>query len=212
MYGHYFNFYLFILTCLFASEIVSFQPFKMNDDPLRKRVGFLPREERKGFIPHLKRVVQSVHRHRVDGADHLQHAVEVVELLEHLQHLDDARQHGHPLVQVHRLDDAPAPHKPDARRQLQLTERGLANWTLKSPWEGRGRSGLSPRGTHFSNHSVRLVVWRIIRSRLGELFSLSSLVQTLPTSSDGRTALRRGLKVIGYILHSTSLLVETPTT
>lgn len=108
----------------------------MNDDHLRKHVSFLQGrwkkkkgggEDRKGFIPHLKRVVQSVHRHRVDGADHLQHAVEVVELLEHLQHLDDARQHGHPLVQVHRLDDAPVPHKPDARRQLRLIERGLAN-------------------------------------------------------------------------------------
>lgn len=45
--------------------------------------------------------------------------------------------------------------------------------------------------THFSNHSVRLVVWRIMRSRLGEFFSLSSLVQTLPTSSDGLTALQK---------------------
>lgn len=34
-------------------------------------------------------------------------------------------------------------------------------------------------------------MWRIMRSRLGEFFSLSSLVQTLPTSSDGLTALRR---------------------
>lgn len=43
--------------------------------------------------------------------------------------------------------------------------------------------------TYFSNHSVRLVVCRIIVSRLGEWISLSSLVQTLPTSSDGCTAL-----------------------
>lgn len=55
-------------------------------------------------------MVQSVDRDRVDGADHLQHAVEVVELLEHLQDLDDARQHGHSLLQVHRLYDAPASH------------------------------------------------------------------------------------------------------
>lgn len=34
-------------------------------------------------------------------------------------------------------------------------------------------------------------MWRIMRSKLGEFFSLSSLVQTLPTSSDGLTALRR---------------------
>lgn len=46
--------------------------------------------------------------------------------------------------------------------------------------------------TYFSNHSVRLVVWRIMRSKLGEFFSLSSLVQTLPTSSDGLTALPGG--------------------
>ncbi len=43
--------------------------------------------------------------------------------------------------------------------------------------------------THFSNHRVRLVVCLIILSRFGEFFSLSSFVQTLPTSSDGRTAL-----------------------
>lgn len=34
-------------------------------------------------------------------------------------------------------------------------------------------------------------MWRIMRSKLGEFSSLSSLVQTLPTSSDGLTALRR---------------------
>ena len=53
------------------------------------------------------------------------------------------------------------------------------------------RGGLGAAGTHFSNHSVRLVVWRIMRSRLGEFFSLSSLVHTLPTSSEGLTALGR---------------------
>lgn len=35
-------------------------------------------------------------------------------------------------------------------------------------------------------------MWRIMRSKLGEFFSLSSLVQTLPTSSDGLTALPGG--------------------
>lgn len=44
--------------------------------------------------------------------------------------------------------------------------------------------------TYFSNQRVRLVVWRIIRRRLGEFSSLSSFVHTLPTSSDGWTALR----------------------
>lgn len=43
---------------------------------------------------------------------------------------------------------------------------------------------------YFSNHKVRLVVWRIILSRFGEWISLSSLVQTLPTTSDGCTALQ----------------------
>lgn len=38
---------------------------------------------------HLEGVVQPVHGDRVDGADHLQDAVEVVELLENLQDLDD---------------------------------------------------------------------------------------------------------------------------
>lgn len=40
-------------------------------------------------------------------------------------------------------------------------------------------------------------MWRIMRSKFGEFFSLSSLVQTLPTSSDGRTALRRERDVYG---------------
>lgn len=44
--------------------------------------------------------------------------------------------------------------------------------------------------TYFSNHRVRLVVCRIIFRRLGELISLSSFVHTLPTNSDGCTALK----------------------
>lgn len=40
-------------------------------------------------------------------------------------------------------------------------------------------------------------MWRIMRSKLGELFSLSSLVQTLPTSSDGLTALKKGAEFEG---------------
>lgn len=43
--------------------------------------------------------------------------------------------------------------------------------------------------THFSNHRVRFVVWRIIFRRFGEFSSLSSFVHTLPTSSEGCTAL-----------------------
>ena len=43
--------------------------------------------------------------------------------------------------------------------------------------------------TYFSNQRVRFVVWRIIFNRFGELISLSSLVHTLPTSSEGCTAL-----------------------
>lgn len=47
---------------------------------------------------------------------------------------------------------------------------------------------------YFSNHSVRFVVCRIILRRLGELISLSSFVHTLPTSSDGCTALQTDKK------------------
>lgn len=48
--------------------------------------------------------------------------------------------------------------------------------------------------TYFSNHKVRLVVCLIILRRLGELISLSSFVHTLPTSSDGCTALKKKKK------------------
>lgn len=44
--------------------------------------------------------------------------------------------------------------------------------------------------TYFSNQSVRFVVWRIIFNKFGEFISLSSLVHTLPTSSEGWTFLR----------------------
>lgn len=125
-------------------------------------------------------MVEPVDRDRVDGTDNLQHSVKVVELLENLQNLYDPRHHGHPLLQVHRLDNTP---ENDQQTQLQLCfppSQGNQLWiSCLIPW------------THFSNHSVRLVVWRIMRSKLGEFFSLSSLVQTLPTSSDGRTALWR---------------------
>ena len=56
---------------------------------------------------YLKRVVQTVHRGGVHGADNLQHAIEVVELLEDLQDLDDASHHRHPLLQVVCLHYAP---------------------------------------------------------------------------------------------------------
>lgn len=81
-------------------------------------------------------MVQPVHRHRVDGADHLQHAVEVVELLEDLEDLDDPRQHGHSLVQVHRLNDAPGPQQ-QTHRHLSL----CATHTLdckSQEWEEEG--------------------------------------------------------------------------
>ncbi len=68
-------------------------------------------------VTHLKSVVESVDWDRVDGTDDLQHAVEVVELLENLQNLYDPRQHGHPLLKVHRLYDTPANTK---RAQLQI--------------------------------------------------------------------------------------------
>lgn len=56
---------------------------------------------------------------------------------------------------------------------------------------------------YFSNHSVRLVVWRIILRRFGEWSSLSSLVQTLPTNSDGCTALHTGETVNTKLSHIT---------
>lgn len=65
-------------------------------------------------------MVQPVHWDRVDGADHLQHAVEVVELLEHLQDLDDPRQHGHPLLQIHGLHDTPESARACARLHVEL--------------------------------------------------------------------------------------------
>ena len=52
-------------------------------------------------------MVEPVDGYRVDGAHHLQNAVEVVELLEDLQDLDDASHHRHPLLQVVCLHYAP---------------------------------------------------------------------------------------------------------
>ena len=47
----------------------------------------------------------------------------------------------------------------------------------------------------FSNHKVILFVWWIIFKRFGDVKCLmSSFVQTLPTNSDGRTALEAGKK------------------
>lgn len=77
--------------------------------------------------------------------------------------------------------------------QQHATYRGLAKKAERDKEEEdeEGEGGeVEEDGPYFSNQSVRLVVWRIMRRRLGEFSSLSSLVQTLPTSSDGWTALR----------------------
>lgn len=127
-------------------------------------------------LTHLKGVVEPVDGDRVDGTDHLQHAVKIVQLLENLQNLYDPRQHCHSLFQVHHLHNTPESDTQLQTRFVKPEPTFLSLPAKKHP-------------THFSNHSVRLVVWRIILSKLGEFFSLSSFVQTLPTSSDGRTAL-----------------------
>lgn len=111
-------------------------------------------------------MVESVDGRRVHGAHHLQNTIEVIELLKDLQDLDDARYDGHTLLHVLRFYDAPEKHEKPLETSTYVSDAALNE-------------------TYFSNHSVRLVVWRIIRSRFGELISLSSLVQTLPTSSDG---------------------------
>lgn len=72
-------------------------------------MGFLSKNAARS-LPDLVGVVQAVDGHRVDGADHLQHAVEVVELLKDLQNLDDARPHRHALLQVHGLHFTLQPH------------------------------------------------------------------------------------------------------
>ena len=59
----------------------------------------------------------------------------------------------------------------------------------------------------FSNHTVILFVWWIIFSRFGDVKCLiSSFVHTLPTSSDGRTALKNNQIILGYIKPSHHLI------
>lgn len=133
-------------------------------------------------------MVQSVHWRRIHGTDHLQNAVEVVKFLENLQDLNDPWHNSYSFLEILRFYNTP--------KENRHTGHILNGDSL--------RLAASQSVYYFSNHSVRLVVWRIILRRFGEWSSLSSLVQTLPTNSDGCTALHTGETVNTKLSHITS--------
>ena len=65
--------------------------------PFRILIRFFPRAMPKAY---LKRVIQSVHWHRVHRADNLQNTIEIIQILKNLQDFYDPTQHSHSLFKV----------------------------------------------------------------------------------------------------------------